>query len=172
MLKVICLGIIFCMCAFAGSVYGESFKRRYVQLKECYKAISLLQNEVIYNSTPIPEALESIGKKLKDNFSDIVVHVAKKLEEGLYENVFIAFKSEYKEMEEEFYFEKEDESILEDFVKSLGESGVYGQDKIFKLVLENLQINIDEAFEISKKNTKLYKYLGICVGLMIFILLL
>ena len=87
-------------------------------------------------------------------------------------DVYIAFKENYEDVKEEVYLNKEDKDILGDFLKSLGYSGVYGQEKIFNLALENLKINIKEAGEESKKNTKLYRYLGMCFGAMISIFLL
>ena len=90
---------------------------------------------------------------------------------GNTKNWTIASRKEKKNLEE-VYLNKEDKDILGDFLKSLGYSGVYGQEKIFNLALENLKINIKEAGEESKKNTKLYRYLGMCFGAMISIFLL
>ncbi|MEG1004387.1 MAG: stage III sporulation protein AB, partial [Clostridium sp.] len=88
------------------------------------------------------------------------------------ENVYEAFKAEYIKEKELYYLLEEDERVLGDFLRSLGELGVYGQDKMFDLVFANLNINIKEAEIISKKNTKLYRYLGVCIGAMIVIFLL
>lgn len=172
MLKVISIILIFLLCSSLGFIYSEKFKLRYYQLKGIYKAVILLQNEVVFCNTPLPEAFVEVGRKSKKPISKILNQVSKDLYEGIDMNVYSCFKRIYEHSNEEFYLEKEDISVIEDFLKSLGESGVYGQDKIFNLCIENLRINIDEAFEECKKNTKLYKYLGVCIGAMISILLL
>jgi stage III sporulation protein AB len=172
MLKVMLIIVIFTFCSTIGYIYGESFRKRFIHLKESYKGITLLQNQVIYNNTPLPEALEDVAKKMKAPIEYILNTVANRLSKGAEGDVYSNFIEVYREVENNLYFEKEDKSILEDFLKSLGDSGVYGQERIFKLALENLKGNIDEASELAKKNTKLYRYLGICFGAMISILLL
>ena len=51
---------------------------------------------------------------------------------------------------EEFYFYKEDKNILEDFLKSLGSTYSYGQEKIFNLALENLKVNLSNDSSTDK----------------------
>lgn len=171
MLKIILIVLIFLVCTMIGYIYGDRFKKRHIDLNETYKNIILLQNEVIYNSTPLPEALKIVAIRAKENFKDVLSEASKNLEEGIYPDVFIAFKNAYSSKKDMFFLAKEDIAVLENFFKSLGESGVYGQEKIFNLVLENLKINIEEANEVAKKNTKLYRYLGVCIGGMVSIFL-
>lgn len=172
MLKIISILLIFLLCSILGFLYSERFKNRYYQLKAIYKTVTLLQNEVVFSNTVLPEAFEEVSGKCNKPLNKVLKHVSMDLYSGVDMDVYCCFKRVYEEFKDEFFLLKEDISIIEDFVKSLGESGVYGQEKIFNLCLENLRINIDEAFEECKKNTKLYKYLGICVGAMISILLL
>lgn len=172
MVKIILIISIFSIFTFAGYIYGESFRKRLLNLNECYKGVLLLQNEVVFNTTPLPEALYEISKKSKEPFNKLISNVSDDLRNGEIGDVYIAFKENYEDVKEEVYLNKEDKDILGDFLKSLGYSGVYGQEKIFNLALENLKINIKEAGEESKKNTKLYRYLGMCFGAMISIFLL
>lgn len=172
MLKIISIALIFLLCSLLGFLYSEKFKMRYYQLKAIYKTITILQNEVVFSNTPLPEAFKEVSAKCRKPINIILLDVSKDLYKGIDGNVYCCFKRVYKEMQNEFFLLKEDLSIIEDFLKTLGESGVYGQEKIFNLCLENLRINMDEAFEECKKNTKLYKYLGMCIGAMISIILL
>lgn len=172
MFKAILIVLLFILCSLVGYFYGERFRKRHDNLKEVYKNLIILQNEVVYNNTPLPEALGAIAMKAKEPIKDFMMEIAFTLAEGNEGNVHSAFDKSYDKHSEEFYLQNEDKSILDDFFKALGESGVYGQEKIFKLALENLKININEASELSKKNTKLYRYLGVCFGAMISIFLL
>lgn len=172
MIKYIPIVGIFAIFTFIGYIYGESFRKRFVDLKSCYKYILLLQNEVLYNMTPLPEALSSLSNKVNGVYKELISKVSKDLSSGRKGDVYSSFKDNYVEYESEIYLSKEDKRILGDFFRSLGDSGVYGQDKVFNLVLENLKINIDEAMELTNKNTKLYRYLGMCFGAMISIFLL
>lgn len=140
-----------------------------MQLKEVNKGIIFLQNEIIFNTTPLPEAFLNVGEKINSPFKEVVLKGVKNLSsEGLY----TSFRKAYLEREEEFYFYKEDKHILEEFFKSLGSSYSYGQEKVFNLALENLKINLQEALELSKVNTKMYRCLGLSIGAMLLIFII
>lgn len=171
MFKLIILIIVFLAFSYGGYAYGEKFNNRYKNLKEILKSILLLQNEIVYNMTPLPEALNSIGEKCRTPIKEQFLNSSSLLSEGKEDSVYHAFKTIY-EKENNIYLNKEDERVLGDFLKSLGELGVYGQEKMFNLVIANLNINIKEAETIANKNIKLYRYLGVCIGAMIIIFLL
>lgn len=172
MFKVVLIIVIFTLSIAIGYIYGESFRKRVVHLKEIFKCLTLLQNEVVYMNVALPIAIDDIALKANEPLSSFLLKVSNNLKKGSEGDIYSNFYKVYKYYQDEFYLEKDDKNILEDFIKSLGESGVYGQDKIFNLVLENLKINIKEASEKSKKNVKLYRSLGVCIGAMISIFLI
>ena len=59
--------------------------------------------------------------------------------------------------------------IINDFFKTLGNSGVTGQERIFSLALDNIDINYKEAKKLEKENIKLYRTLGLSIGAMLAI---
>lgn len=169
MLKMIFLFMIVVTCSYGGIVYGESFKKRHGQLKEILKAVTMLQNDVLYGSTPLPEALSRLKYKVDEPLKTILDKVSVKLCEGMVKSVYEAFFKEFEFINKEFYLNESDKKIIGDFLRSLGECGVYGQEKIFSLTIEGLKFNLKDADENAKRNTKLYRYLGICFGIMIVI---
>ena len=155
MLKITLGMIIFFICSYIGFVYGETFRKRTVFLKEILKGLTILQNDILYGTMPLPEALDNLSGKLMKPLSTFLSEVSKKLIDGSVDSVFHGAALEYKNYEEEFYLYDEDEKILEDFFRSLGESGVYGQEKIFTLAIEGIKVNLKNSEEIAKKNVKL-----------------
>lgn len=172
MLKLMFLLIIFIISSYLGFIYGETFKKRHDQLKEILKALSILEGEIMYGSTPLPEALDNISFKVREPLNKVIKGVKDKLICGNVESVYEGFIEEFSVLEDEFYFNESDKRILGDFFKSLGDSGVYGQGKIFALAIDGIKLNIEEANDIAKRNTKLYRYLGICFGAMVIIFLI
>lgn len=171
MLKIIPISIIFLSCTYIGFYYGESFKRRSKQLKTILKSVMFLNNEVMYSNTPLPEALNYISIKVESPINNILSNVAKNLESGDYKSVYEAFCKEYHNNKSSLNLFEEDKGIIKDFLKGLGESGTYGQDKLFNLTIENMKINCKAADELAKKNSKMYSAIGICIGAMIAIFL-
>lgn len=172
MLKLIFILMIFITSSYLGFTYGETFRKRHNQLKEILKALIVLEGEVIYGSTPLPEALDNTSFKVREPLKKIIEKVKDRLIDGNVESVYEGFVEEFLILENEFYLNDSDKRILGDFFKSLGDSGVYGQEKIFAITIEGIKINIEDASETEKKNTKLYRYLGICFGAMITIFLI
>lgn len=172
MLKLILAIFIFIISTYIGFSYGETFKKRHEQLKEILKALTILENDIVYGTTPLPEALENLSHKVCKPLSNFIESVVNRLLKGNVESVYEAVLEEFKLLENEFYLESDDRKIMADFFKSLGESGVYGQEKIFLLAIEGVKINLSDADESAKKNTKLYRYLGVCLGVMIIIFII
>ncbi|MBQ3420195.1 MAG: stage III sporulation protein AB, partial [Romboutsia sp.] len=127
MFKAILGIIIFIICSYIGFQYGEIFRKRTVFLKEILKGLTILQNDILYGTIPLPEALYNVSKKLMKPLSTFVLAVSRRLTDGSVDSVYQGAELEYKNYESDFYLYDEDKKILEDFLKSLGESGVYGQ---------------------------------------------
>jgi stage III sporulation protein AB len=171
-LKLIFAICIFIVSTYIGFAYGETFRKRQEQLKEILKALTILENDIVYGTTPLPEALGNLSHKVCKPLSNFIESIINRLTKGDVESVYEAALEEFELLENEFYLENDDKKIMSDFFKSLGESGVYGQEKIFYLAIEGIKINLSDAGESAKKNTKLYRYLGICLGAMIIIFII
>lgn len=171
MLKIVALSIIFLSISYIGYYYGESFKKRYKQLNTILKSVMFLNNEVIYSNSPLPEALDYVSIKVEDPIKAILKSTSNDLNEGKVSSAYEAFKKNYINLEGKFYLNKDDKNLIKDFLNGLGESSVYGQDKLFNLTIENMKMNCIKAEEDSKKNSKMFKALGVCVGAMVTIFL-
>jgi stage III sporulation protein AB len=172
MLKLIFIISILIISTYIGFAYGETFRRRQDELKEILKALTILENDIVYGITPLPEALKSLSNKVSKPLNDFVNAITNRLTKGEVESVYEGVALEFISFEKEFYLYDEDKKIMADFFKSLGTSGVYGQEKIFSLAIEGIKINLKDADESAKKNVKLYRYLGVCLGTMIIIFII
>lgn len=172
MFKVVILCIITCLSTYLGIIISDRFKKRVTQLKEIQKSIMHLENEVLFNNTNLPEALFMIGSKVNSPISEILIKVADKLLRGVSNNIKDAFEEEYLNEKENLFLLKDDYSIVDDFLQSLGDTSLENQDKVFRLINKRISLNIIEAEDESKKNSKVYKSLGFCIGSMISIFLI
>ena len=172
MLKlIISIGILI-ISTYIGFAYGETFRRRRDELKETLKALTILENDIVYGTTPLPEALGNLSNKVCKPLNIFVEAITSRLIKGNVESVYEGVTEEFALIEDEFYLYDEDKKIMADFFKSLGELSVYGQEKMFSLAIEGIKMNLKDADESVKKNVKLYRYLGICFGVMIIIFII
>ena len=169
MFRYLVLVCIFIICSYIGFVIGENYKKRSVNLKEFQKAILLMNNDVIYTNIPLMEALYDVSEKVSGELSQMFREIASTLEKGEANSVFDIFNNIYGKYENDLSFKKEDYSIVSDFFRTLGETGVFGQEKIFKLASEQVKLNYQEALKEAKVNIKMYRTLGVCAGVLIVI---
>ncbi len=169
MFRFIVIFITFLACAYIGFYFGEVYKYRSLELKDFQKAVILMNTEVLYSNTPLPIALLNISYKLETTFSKVFKEISDMLEEGEIFSVYEGFNKSYSKHKDEFNLKEGDLNIIKDFFFSLGESGVYGQEKIFNLTSEELKRKYLEAEEECKVNRKMYRGIGVCVGAIIAI---
>ena len=169
MLKLVLACMLFSICSYVGFEYGEIFNKRMIQLREVLKGLIILQNDILYGSTPLPEAFDKFSYKVEEPINSFINGMKEKLVSGSVESVYEGVAEEYEKLKKKFSLNDSDIKILGDFFKSLGESGVFGQERIFSLAVEGIRMNLKEAEESAKKNVKLYRYLGVCIGGMLII---
>ena len=170
-MKVFFLLIIVLLSSLIGYLYGEGFRNRLSQLRELKRALIDFENDIVYTYTPLPESIESIALKAKSTIKELFNEISFKLKNNEVENVYMAFKESINEHKKEMNLRNKDFEILLDLSKSLGETNVEGQIKIFNLAKEKLDIELEIAEDECNKNTKVYRYLGVAVGAMIAIFL-
>ncbi|EGT2191114.1 stage III sporulation protein SpoIIIAB [Clostridium perfringens] len=170
-MKVFFLLIIVLLSSLIGYLYGEGFRNRLSQLRELKRALIDFENDIVYTYTPLPESIESIALKAKSPIKELFNEISFKLKNNEVENVYMAFKESINEHKKEMNLRNKDFEILLDLSKSLGETNVDGQIKIFNLAKEKLDIELEIAEDECNKNTKVYRCLGVAVGAMIAIFL-
>ena len=169
MFKYLVLAIVFLICTYIGFIVGDNYKKRSDNLKEFQKAVMLLNNDVLFSNIPLAESLTSVSNKVSGDLANMFKEIAKVLQEGNAISVFHTFNSIYEKYEHLLNFKKEDYNIAADFFRTLGETGVYGQEKIFKMASDQIKNNYQEAEKEAKVNIKMCRTLGICAGALIVI---
>ena len=164
MYKSIIILLIFVTISLIGFSYGQKFKKRYAELKECNKWIILLKNEILFNNSPLPEALMRISYKMLFPYDKLLKNMVDILIAGNIDTPYDAFILAMGPLENEMYLTDDDLNIIKELTMCLGDTGIYGQEKIITLALNSMTENLKDAKDICKKNTKLYGYLGVCIG--------
>lgn len=171
MLKFLGMILIFGGSVYGGFQYAEKFIKRTQQLKELQRSVHQLQNEIVYTHTSLPDAINNISKKSIYPINSLFEYISSKLYRNEVDNVYEAFNKAIILKKNLLNLEKEDTNVLLDLAKTLGESDIEGQKRIFSLTLNNLNKQILLSEEIMNKNVKMYRYLGFTIGAAIVIML-
>lgn len=161
---IICI-IIILICSYLGMEKSKDYQRRVLELQKIKNALSFFKSKIEFTYEPVKEILAGISKSIyleEDN-------IFGKTEEYMKSNsVNIAWN---KAVEEESKISKEDKEILKMFGKLLGKTDKKGQISEIDLSLTFIEKQIQKAEAEKNKNSKLFKSLGVLVGIGITIIL-
>lgn len=165
-IKYCMLFILFIFCTSIGVILSNKYTYRLEELKELKTALNMFKYKIKFTYEPIPEIFEQISINTKNNISQIFL-LAKNL---------MVNKSAGQAWEESIdlsnnYLNKEDKRAIKTLSKLLGVTDLEGQISQIEITQEFLERQIEEAEMQKNKNEKLYKKLGITIGLVIIIIL-
>lgn len=170
-LKFILLIGIFCTSSTIGILISKKYMNRLHILKDIKSALNMFEVKLNFSSDTIPEIFEDISNKIGGSAGEIFKDTIDAL--GLNDtNSILVGETWERALDKKVNLLKmEDIKSLKTLGKLLGKTDVEGQINQIKLVCEFLDKQIEEALEEKNKNEKLYKKLGVIVGLVIVIVL-
>lgn len=172
MLKLIGSILVIASTSLAGFYYSKTFLERLKQIREMQYALTMLESEIIYSSSPLTEALNYIAKRSSSPLKEFFSKFSEKLKNKEVEGILEGFRLTLNEFKTELKFQKDEIDSISSFLKSLESSDLEGQKKSFNITIKKLNDFEKRAHEIMIKNEKLYKYLGVCSGLLVVIILI
>ncbi len=163
--------MIICGCGYTGLKIAAVYQKRADTLRILQNGLSLLETEIRYASTPLPQALQRVGEKLNRESRVIFTRAADimQLREGC--AVSEAWDAGIKTLSEAVWISAEETSILALFGKGLGNSAKEDQLKNIALAKEQLHMAEKSAAAAREKNKRMWQYMGFCFGTVIVLLL-
>lgn len=163
-------GIILIMLLFSSSYIGIlvsiKYQNRVKELKKIKTLLTIFSTKIKLTYEPIPQIFEEIGDKEKSNINEIFKTASKNMKE------LPAGKAWIKALENQnTNLKKEDIEVLKGLSNLLGKVDIEGQVNEIELVDNFLNAQLGKAEEESKKSEKMYKTLGITIGLVMVIIL-
>ncbi len=167
LIKIIVLFLIFGTISMIGVKIAEKYVIRAKNLKQIRKALNILETKIVYTNEVLPDIFHEIATKIKGNVGALFEEISKRMDLDFagdaWESGITNSNLELKE---------EDKEALRTLGKLLGNTDVQGQICQIKMVNKFLEEQIAEANESKNKNEKMYKKLGIIVGLAVVIVLI
>jgi len=161
---ILCSGII-------GLVVARNYSLRPQELRYLRNGMQMLETEILYGLTPLPQALQRVGSRLPRPINKLYIQTAALLINGEGSIAAEAWGKALENLEQESSLLPEDLDILYYFGQSLGGSDREEQGKNLKLVQEHLKNMEEKAENLKEKNQKLWQYLGFSMGTIIALVL-
>ena len=159
---------IVCATTIIGSLKAKKLKDREYILREMVTFLKLVQNEIQYMMSILPNAYEISRQKLvtelKISIGQIVIDMLNSNGDFLIDQSIVTNISKIEGLTDY------DKSVFTSTLKNLGRSDLEGQINIIQNGITIIENQIKEASQIKISNSKLYKTMGIISGLMIVII--
>lgn len=171
MLKIIGGLLVFAACGLMGIAAANRYSLRPKDIRKFRASIQMLETEIIYGCTPLPQAFHNIALKLEGAMGSFYSIVSEELIIGLSYSLCSAWSKGLDMLVKNTSLNASDKELIEGFSKVLGSSDREDQKKHFELFYIQLKQSEEVAEEARKKNERMYKSLGFLTGIVIFILL-
>lgn len=166
-IKILIYSFIFLTCSIIGILKSQKYAYRVNELKEFKNALNMFKTKIRFTYEPIPEIFSQISNTINPNIGSIFKIAS-------YNMKFCAAGEAWnKAMDTDILnINLEDKNILKDLGKLLGATDIEGQLSQIEVTSNFLDEQIKKAEKEREKSEKMYRKLGIIVGLGIVIILL
>lgn len=165
-LKYMMLLLAFGTTTIIGFLLSKRYSNRLNELKEMKNALSIFETKIKFTYEPIPSVFTEIAKKVHPTIAKIFTLAVENMEYTSAGNAWIeSLTVSPNNMKED------DIKVLKGLSRLLGKTDIEGQVSEITLVKQFLDTQIEQANQEKEKNAKMYKTLGMVVGLAIVIVL-
>ncbi|WP_408954660.1 stage III sporulation protein SpoIIIAB [Natroniella sp. ANB-PHB2] len=168
-MKLIGASLIIIGSGAIGFVVAKQFVLRVKELQELQTALQMLETEISYGLTPLPQAFAKISKSLSTSVAGLFLVAQEELETG--STAQQAWQQAIKKIFSETALLESDKDVLVSLGHNLGQSASQDQQKHLSLAQHKLTNLHQQAVEEKEQKVKLWRYLGVLLGLFIVILI-
>lgn len=168
---LICTGC-FAASSMVGFLKSRALDRRVTRLYQWKRSIMLVQGELRFHRAALWECFEEVSGRMEEPFSSFFGKLSERLqrkEEGGFERVW---EEESGELIRTGNFPGEDRALLEFFGGSLGHLDLTMQMDQLELALFQTDESIRKAGEQKEQKGKLYRTMGVTVGMLLALLII
>ncbi|WAH38996.1 stage III sporulation protein SpoIIIAB [Alicyclobacillus dauci] len=170
MLKLVGAMLIVLATTLIGFRVAGAYRDRPRQLRSLIRALTHLQAEVEYQTTPLPVALQNVAARGSPPCSTMFQRVSDHLiKDGM--TVSEAFRVSLVRLVGESALQSADCEAIQSVADSLSTMDVTHLQTQFQMALEALRQAESGAREHGLKNARLWQYLGVLTGVILVILL-
>lgn len=165
--KYLLLIVIFSLSTAIGLIISKMYENRVNELKEFKSIFNIMKTKIKFTYEPLREIFLQISKDNNTQIEKIFGQMACQIQ---YEQVEKVWSTAIQKAN--ISINQEDKNIIKKLGKLLGQTDVEGQISEIEVAGNFLDMQIEKAEDEKKKNQKMYKTLGVVLGLVFVIILI
>lgn len=162
--------LLIAVCGGSGLWLAARIRRRPEELRQCLTALSLLDTEIRWGATPLPEACTMLQERMDQPWGGFFAELGTLLRQG--QAARTAWEETIRRQRPAFCLRPDDWKVIGDVGKGLGRSDREEQHKQLQLIQHQLEAVRTQAAVWAEKQAKMWSYLGFllgCAGVIFFI---
>lgn len=163
-IKDIGLIAIVLICSYIGFLKSKTFENRVIELSKFQNALVMFESKLKFTYEPIKNIFEEISNVIYKNQNNVFYYTSKNER-----NIYQAWCTG---IDKNVFLNNDDKNVIKMMGKLLGKTDIDGQLSEISLGLDLVAKQIKNAENEKNKNSKLYKTMGIILGLGISIILI
>ncbi len=164
-LKGITLIGILGICSYIGILKAKTYENRVIELNKFQNALVMFKSKIEFTYEPLKNIFEDISNVIYSNNSNIFLMTIQKNK-----NIYEAWSEAINEDTNNLI--QEDKEIIRMMGKLLGKTDIKGQVNEIVLTQGLIEKQLEKAEIEKNKNMKLYKTMGVVLGIGICIILI
>lgn len=171
MVRLLGAVLVVVSCGIWGLSVAWSYRLRPRELRAFISGLKLLETEIAYACTPLPQALEKIGGQLEGAVKMLFLQLARRLRDEPGLPATYAWEQGLNGLKEKSALLPQDLEILRALGQGLGLSGREDQVKNLELAREHLKRQLALAEEAAERQGRMWRTLGFLLGITLALLM-
>ena len=171
-MKVLGAACILWGAAGTGIWFAGRYKQRIQELEQLKQMLFLLKGQILYASAPLPEALETVGKRVDGILGKLFQETAASLQQQPGDPFPVIWKRCVSEISGHSALSKMDMQALQNLGDHLGFLDRETQERTLLLYLEQVDAQLEVLREHRQERCRLYTSLGVMGGLFLAVILI
>ena len=167
LIKIVIYSFIFLSCSLIGILISKKYVNRVNELREFKNALNIFKTKIKYTYEPLPKIFAEISENIDSNISSVFKIASDKM------NICAAGEAWDLALKmDELNIDEEDRNVLRNLGKLLGKTDMQGQVNQIEMTSDFLDKQIKKAENQKDKSEKMYRTLGVIIGMAIVIMLI
>ena len=149
----------------------EKQKQHRDVLQSLISMAELLSGKIRYERQPMEEALLGLNRRYPSPAGNVLGQIADRLSKGTYENLEDVWRQLFFQEQKQLMLTDEELDIVLEMGKNLGYLDAEAQVQHLKSCCQQLGRKLLEAQRELEEKRKVYRYLGVAVGVMVVLIL-
>lgn len=171
-LKIIGSVLVLITSSYIGFKMAASCQERPHHLRQIISCIASMRSYILYARVPLHEAVAQCTNGIYGPVATFFQKIATMLEKQTTLTPQEVISKVLHEMQGSLMLNTPEIEVLHVLGGNLGQMNCTEQEKYLLLVIEQLERFENEAIRLRDLNTKMYRYLGVCGGMAIVIILI